>query len=66
MPDGGAVLVTGGAGYVGTGYVGSHVLFAPIDAGYRAVVLNDPSAGFRGEIADGIRRAFEWDLEHAD
>ncbi len=61
MAADGAVLVTGGAGYVG-----SHMLFAPIDAGYRAVVLNDLSADFCSEIADGIRHAFEWDLEHAD
>ena len=57
----GAILVTGRAGYVG-----SHVLIAPMDAGYRAVVLNDLSADFCSKIADGIRRAFEWDLEHAD
>lgn len=61
MPADGTVLVTGGADFFS-----SHVLFAPIDAGYRAVVLNDLSAGFRSEIADGIRRASEWDLEHAD
>ena len=43
---GGPVLVTGGAGYVG-----SHVVWALIDAGRRVVVLDDLSTGFRDAVA---------------
>ena len=46
MPADGTILVTGGAGYVG-----SHVVLALIDAGYRVVVLDDLSTGFRDAVA---------------
>lgn len=46
MPADGAVLVTGGAGYVG-----SHVVWALVEAGYRIVVLDDLSTGFRDAVA---------------
>jgi UDP-glucose 4-epimerase len=43
------VLVTGGAGYVG-----SHMVLELIDAGERAVVLDDLSAGFPWAVAKGV------------
>ena len=43
-----AVLVSGGAGYVG-----SHVVLALVEAGYRAVVLDDFSTGRREAVAAG-------------
>ena len=42
------VLVTGGAGYIG-----SHAVLALLDAGRRAVVLDDLSTGFRWAVPDG-------------
>ena len=42
----GAVLVTGGAGYVG-----SHVVLALVDAGHDVVVLDDLSTGFPDAVA---------------
>jgi UDP-glucose 4-epimerase len=59
----GRVLVTGGAGYVG-----SHVAWALVDAGWAVTVLDDLSTGFRdlvppaaafvhGAIGDGARIA---------
>ena len=44
-----AVLVSGGAGYVG-----SHVVLALAEAGYRAVVLDDLSGGRRGAVPAGV------------
>ena len=41
----GAVLVTGGAGYIG-----SHAVLALADAGRRIVVLDDLSTGFRWAV----------------
>ena len=40
-----AVLVTGGAGYIG-----SHMVLALVDAGETAVVLDDLSTGFREAV----------------
>ena len=44
-----AVLVSGGAGYVG-----SHVVLALIEAGYRTVVLDDLSGGHRAAAPAGV------------
>ena len=52
MPDRrplGAVLVTGGAGYVG-----SHVVLALSEAGYPAVVLDNLSTGRRAAVPCGV------------
>ena len=46
---GAAVLVSGGAGYVG-----SHVVLALMGAGYRPVVLDDLSRGKRGAVPAGV------------
>ena len=43
-----SVLVTGGAGYIG-----SHVVLALVDAGYPVVVLDDLSTGHREAVPDG-------------
>jgi UDP-glucose 4-epimerase len=42
------VLVTGGAGYIG-----SHAVLALLDAGHRPVVLDDLSAGVREAVPEG-------------
>lgn len=47
MTANGSVLVTGGAGYIG-----SHVLLSLREAGYRAVVLDDLSTGRRDAVPD--------------
>ena len=49
MSGGAAVLVSGGAGYVG-----SHVVLALLEAGYRAVVLDDLSSGHCGAVPAGV------------
>jgi len=46
---GGAVLVTGGAGYIG-----SHVVLALAEAGRRAVVLDDLSSGRRAAVPKDV------------
>lgn len=46
--DGRSVLVTGGAGYIG-----SHAAWALLDRGYRVVVLDDLSAGRREAVPAG-------------
>ena len=43
------VLVTGGAGYIG-----SHAVLALIEAGYRVVVVDDLSTGRRQALPDGV------------
>jgi UDP-glucose 4-epimerase len=45
----GAVLVTGGAGYIG-----SHAVLALADAGRRIVVLDDLSTGFRWAVPPDV------------
>ncbi len=49
MNNGGAVLVTGGAGYIG-----SHAVLALRDAGRSVVVLDDLSTGFEWAVPDGV------------
>ena len=44
-----AVLVTGGAGYIG-----SHMVLALIDAGETPVVVDDLSTGFRSAVPPGV------------
>ncbi len=44
-----AVLVTGGAGYIG-----SHMVLALLDAGERVVVVDDLSTGFRSAVPAGV------------
>jgi UDP-glucose 4-epimerase len=44
-----AVLVTGGAGYIG-----SHMVLQLLDAGEKAVVLDDLSTGHRWAVPDGV------------
>ncbi len=44
-----SVLVTGGAGYIG-----SHTVLALLEAGWRVVVLDDLSTGRRALVPDGV------------
>ena len=44
-----AVLVTGGAGYIG-----SHMVLELLDAGEAVAVLDDLSTGFRWSVPDGV------------
>ena len=43
------ILVTGGAGYIG-----SHMVYALVEAGERVVVLDNLSTGFKWAIANGV------------
>lgn len=51
------VLVTGGAGYIG-----SHAVLSLLDAGHRPVVIDNLVTGFRWVIADGVA-FYEGDIE---
>jgi len=44
-----AILVTGGAGYIG-----SHMVYKLADAGERVVVLDNLSTGFDWAVAKGV------------
>ncbi|MBA4087861.1 MAG: UDP-glucose 4-epimerase GalE [Novosphingobium sp.] len=54
------VLVTGGAGYIG-----SHAVLALQDAGYPVVVIDNLVTGFRFAVPDGVP-FYEGDIEDAD
>lgn len=45
-----SVMVTGGAGYIG-----SHMVLALLDAGEDVVVVDNLSTGFRSAVPDGVR-----------
>ena len=49
MAETGTVLVTGGAGYIG-----SHAVLALRDAGYKVAVLDNLTTGFRWAVPDGV------------
>src|SRR6218665_3614259 len=55
-----AVLVTGGGGYIG-----SHMVWALLDAGEEAVVIDRLSTGFRWAIAPEAR-FYEGDISDAE
>ena len=54
------VLVTGGAGYIG-----SHAVLALLDAGWNVAVLDDLSTGFRFAIPGGVP-LYEGDIADAE
>ena len=54
------VLVTGGAGYIG-----SHAVLALLDGGYRVVVIDNLVTGFRWAVPDGVPFA-EGDIENTE
>ncbi|MEH2557407.1 UDP-glucose 4-epimerase [Bradyrhizobium algeriense] len=49
LMNGSSVLVTGGAGYIG-----SHAVLALLDAGERAVVIDDLSTGLQAAVPEGV------------
>jgi len=51
------VLVTGGAGYIG-----SHAVLALVDAGWQVAVIDNLSTGFKFAIPDGVA-LYEGDIE---
>jgi len=53
------VLVTGGAGYIG-----SHAVLALVDAGWPVAVIDNLSTGFRFAVPDGVP-LYEGDIEDA-
>ncbi|NNK46153.1 MAG: UDP-glucose 4-epimerase GalE [Altererythrobacter sp.] len=54
------VLVTGGAGYIG-----SHAVLALVDAGWKVSVIDDLSTGFRFATPDGVP-LYEGDIADAE
>ncbi|MFM6933448.1 MAG: UDP-glucose 4-epimerase GalE [Novosphingobium sp.] len=54
------VLVTGGAGYIG-----SHAVLALLDAGWPVAVIDNLTTGFRIAVPDGVP-LYEGDIEDAD
>ena len=54
------VLVTGGAGYIG-----SHAVLALRDAGWRVAVIDNLVTGFRWAVPDGVA-FYEGDIADAD
>jgi UDP-glucose 4-epimerase len=50
MAAGRNILVTGGAGYIG-----SHMVLALLDAGYQPIILDDFSTGHRRLVPEGVR-----------
>ena len=54
------VLVTGGAGYIG-----SHAVLALIDAGWPVAVIDNLTTGFRWAVPEGVP-FYEGDIEDAD
>ncbi|AXU20841.1 UDP-glucose 4-epimerase GalE (plasmid) [Novosphingobium sp. THN1] len=54
------VLVTGGAGYIG-----SHAVLALSDAGYPVAVIDNLTTGFRFAVPDGVA-FYEGDIEDGD
>ncbi|MCW1431469.1 UDP-glucose 4-epimerase GalE [Novosphingobium sp. JCM 18896] len=60
MSDKIPVLVTGGAGYIG-----SHAVLALTDAGWPVAVIDNLSTGFRWAVPDGVP-FYEGDIEDGD
>jgi len=54
------VLVTGGAGYIG-----SHAVLALLDAGWPVAVIDNLTTGFRFAIPDGVT-LYEGDIEDGE
>ena len=54
------VLVTGGAGYIG-----SHAVLALQDAGWPVAVIDDLTTGFRFAVPEGVA-FYQGDIEDAD
>ncbi len=55
-----SVLVTGGAGYIG-----SHAVLALLDAGWPVAVIDNLTTGFRFAVPDGVP-LYEGDIEDGD
>src|ERR1043166_6143552 len=60
MSDKIPVLVTGGAGYIG-----SHAVLALLDAGWPVAVIDNLTTGFRWAVPEGVP-FYEGDIEDAD
>ena len=59
MSDKVPVLVTGGAGYIG-----SHAVLALLDQGWPVAVIDNLTTGFRWAVPDGVP-FYEGDIEDA-